>query len=103
MEDVRLSTEVEKVQEKNQEYIQEKSRRLANWIREYLTGNFEGKYDETFGFVLFLRKGNDINTLVVNTLMWAGITTWADRAMLRDSLHSLADAIDSNETDILDD
>jgi hypothetical protein len=30
MEDVRLSTEVEKVQEKNQEYIQEKSRRLAN-------------------------------------------------------------------------
>jgi hypothetical protein len=35
--------------------------------------------------------------------MWAWITTWSDRAILRDSLRSLADAIDSNETDILDD
>lgn len=103
MEDVRLSSEVEKIQNKNQEYVQEKSRKLANWIRDYLTGYFEDKYDEAFSFVLFLRKGNDVNTLVVNTLMWAGITTWADRAMLRDSLHSLADAIDSSETDILDD
>lgn len=103
MEDVRLSTEVEKAQDKNKEYVQEKSRILADWIREYLAWHFKDKYDETFWFTIYVRKGNDVNTLVINTLIWTGITTWVDRVMYRDSLHGLADAIDSNDVDYLDD
>lgn len=101
-EDIRLSDQVEKIQEQNKIYVEEKSRRLAMWIREYLNWHFENKYDEMFWFVLFVRKGNDVNTLVVNTLLWTWISTWADRALLRDALSWLADSIDGNEIDLLD-
>lgn len=101
-DDVRLSSEVEKIQEKNKEYVEEKSRMLAQWIKEYLNWHFENKYDEMFWFVLFVRKWNDVNTLVVNTLLWTWISTWADRSMLRDALYGLSWAIDTSETDLLD-
>lgn len=102
MEDIRLSDEVKNIWDKNQEYVEIKSRKLASQIKQLLEKEFEWKFDESFWFVLYTRKWNDVNTLVVNTLLWTGVSTWADRWLFRDALRWMADSIDNNETDLLD-
>lgn len=83
MEDIRLSEEVEKKTNENELYVSKKWIELMQKFQLFLEKEFEGKYDETYFMTLYIRKGNDINTLSSTQLLLWWLNTPADRAMIK--------------------
>jgi len=83
MTDIRLSEEVEKKVNENELYVSNKWIELMQKFQIFLEKEFEGKYDETYFMTLYIRKGNDINTLSATQLLLWWLNTPADRAMIK--------------------
>lgn len=81
--DIRLSEEVEKKANDNEVYVAKKGIELMEKFRVFLEKEFEGKYDETYFLSLYIRKGNDVNTLSATQLLLWWYNTPADLAMIK--------------------
>lgn len=81
MTDIRLTDVVKEQTEKNLEYLEEKSTRIANKVRDMITEEYENKYDESCIYIVYTRKGNDINTLWCDVRIGNTVMTSADEKM----------------------
>lgn len=83
MEDIRLSKQVEDKANENEVYVAKVGIQLMDKFKMFLEKEFEGKYDETYFMTLYIRKGNDVNTLAATQLFLGGYNTPADLAMIK--------------------
>lgn len=83
MDDIRLGEEVEKKVNENELYVSKKWVELMKKFQLFLEKEFEGKYDETYFMTLYIRKGNDVNTLSATQLLLGWVNSPADRAMIK--------------------
>lgn len=87
-QDIRLSKEVEEKANENTKLATAKWVKIMDTLKLIMEREFEGQYDETYFLTLYVRKGNDINTLAATQLLLGGCMTPSDSAMIKFFAHN---------------